>query len=44
MTHDEIAEVVFSTLNQCHTEGIHDTLRQAHAVAVALKLATEETR
>lgn len=39
MTHDDIAEIVFRTLNECRIEGIHDTLRQAHAVAVALKLA-----
>ena len=39
MTHDEIAEIVFATLNACHAEGIHDSLRQAHAIAVALLYA-----
>jgi hypothetical protein len=39
MTHDEIAEIVFAVLNQSHSTGIHDTLRQSHAVAVALRLA-----
>jgi len=39
MTHDDIAEIVFHTLNQCRIEGIHDTLRQSHAAAVALLLA-----
>jgi tryptophan synthase beta subunit len=39
MTHDEIAEIAFSVINACHTEGIHDSLRQAHAIAVALLFA-----
>lgn len=42
MTHDDIAEVVFAVLNECHSRGIHDTLRQAHAVAVALQLADRD--
>ena len=39
MTHDDIAEIAFQTLNACHSEGIHDSLRQAHAIAVALLYA-----
>jgi hypothetical protein len=42
MTHDDIAEIAFQTINACHTEGIHDPLRQAHAIAVALLYAEED--
>ena len=41
MTHDEIAEIVFHTIQAAHEHGITDPLRLAHASAVAIKLAEE---
>ena len=42
MTHDDVARVVFDVLRLARARGIHDPLRQAHAVAAAIKLAEIE--
>ena len=39
MTHGEIARVAFETLRVAHARNIRDPLRQAHAIAAAVKLA-----
>lgn len=44
MEHDDIARVAFNTLRLARARGIHDPLRQAHAIAAAIKLHGYEQR
>ena len=42
LSHDDIAEIAFSTILVCQEAGITDPLRMAHAIAFALKMAEED--
>lgn len=44
MSHDEIARVAFAVIVKAREQGIADPLRLAHAIAVGVLLAEDETK